>query len=226
VLSIGALDVEGAPIITSNRGLNVALAAPGEEIYSLTAKKGARDGIFMPLIPGDYFRAGGTSFSSPMVAGTASLIWARDPDLSNRQVEDMILQGAQDIHSEGWDPRTGYGRLDAYGALMQKPNALLAPRITEVFVNKVKGRIASVDLYGVIRGNLDHYTVFVGRGEKPKQWQPAYGPSSGQLEYQLIGRIDGRYFAKGSKWTIRLEAVDKNQQAKRVQVLVSKKREV
>jgi len=225
VLSIGALDVKEAPRMSSNRGLNVALAAPGEEIYSLTAKKGARDGIFMPLIPGDYFRASGTSFSAPLVAGTASLLWARDPDLSNRQVEDMILQGAQDIYSEGWDSRTGYGRLDAYGALTQNPNALLAPRITEVFVNKYKGRIASVDLYGVIRGDLDHYAVSVGRGEKPKKWETVYGPSSSKLEYQLISRIDGRYFAKGSKWTVRLEAVDHNQHVKRVHVLVSKNKE-
>jgi hypothetical protein len=79
-----------------------------------------------------------------------------------------------------------------------------------------------VDLYGVIRGNLDRYTLFVGRGEKPKKWQTVFGPASNKLEYQLISRIDGRYFVKGSKWTIRLEAVDKNQQARQVQVLVSK----
>jgi len=220
--SVAAMDMDGNPRESSNHGLNVAVIAPGQSIYSLTAKEGNRDGKFMPVVAGKYFRSSGTSFSAPFVTGTASLIWSKYPDLSNRMVEDMILQSAKDIQDQGWDPYTGYGLLDAHGALTQNPRELLVPRVTEVFLNKEKNRIASVDLYGVIRGNLDHYMVSMGRGSDPKKWQIVYGPATTPVDFQLISRIDGVHFAKGSQWTVRVDAVDRQQQTKSIKILISK----
>jgi len=218
--SVAAINMDDKPRGSSNYGLNVAVAAPGHSIYSLTAKKGVRDGIFMPIIPGQYFRASGTSFSAPFVAGTASLIWSRFPDLSNRMIEDMILQSTKDIHKPGWDPQTGYGLLDGYEALKQDPGALLAPRITEVYINKVKRSISSVDVYGVIRGNLDHYVVRVGRGKKPGKWETVHGPVTTPVDHRLISRINGIYFSKGDQWSIRVDAVDRNKRTKSVLIVI------
>jgi hypothetical protein len=220
--SVASMDMDGKPRQASNRGLNVAVTAPGQSIYSLAATDGNRNGKFMPYIVGDYFRSNGTSFAAPFVSGAASLIWSKYPNLSNRVVEDMILQSATDVHDTGWDAYSGYGLLNGYGALKQNPNELLVPRITEVYVNQEKRRIHSVDLYGVVRGNLDHYTVWVGRGKNPSKWQQVQGPVKTPVEYRLIGRIDGAYFKKGSKWTVRLDAVDRQQRTKRIQVLVAK----
>lgn len=220
--SVSAMDMDGKPRESSNHGLNVAVAAPGQSIYSLAANKGNRDGKFMPMMGGEYFRASGTSFSAPFVAATASLIWSKYPDLSNRMVEDMILQSAKDIYDKGWDTHTGYGLLDGHGALSQNPNQLLVPRVTEVYVNKEKRRVSSVDVYGVIRGNLDYYTVSVGRGDDPDAFKKVYGPVSDPVDYRLISRIDGIHFERGDSWTIKVDAVDKNKQIKSIRVLISK----
>lgn len=222
--SVAAMDLDNSPRGTSNKGLNVALAAPGESVYSLTAEfKGKRDVRLIPLLAKDYHRLDGTSFAAPFVAATASLIWTREPELDQRQVEDMILQSAQDIYTKGWDMPTGMGKLDAYAAFSQDPDKLLAPRITEVFVNKVKRKIASVDIYGVVRGNLESYRVEVGHGKNPKKWQQVFGPTTSVVEHDLICRIDGQVFAKGSKWKVRLIAMDKQGQSKIQEILVSKK---
>ena len=161
----------------------------------------------IPLLAGDYHRLNGTSFAAPFVAGTASLIWARNPHLTNWQVEDLILAAAADAEDPGWDPETGMGLLDARTALSMKPESALAPRITEWIVNRdTRGKIASVDVYGVVRGPVDNYTLSVGRGENPSQWTTAFGPSSRSVNQGHIARLDGRYFQKGSRWSVKLMA--------------------
>ena len=44
---------------------------------------------------------------------TASLIWAKNPNLANEQVADMILATATDMGDAGWDGMTGTGLLNA-----------------------------------------------------------------------------------------------------------------
>ena len=222
--NIASMNMDNSRRDASNKGLNVALAAPGESVYSLTARfEGDRDQRVVPLLAKDYHRLNGTSFAAPFVAATASLIWVKNPHLNHYQVEDMILATAQDIHDPGWDMPTGQGKLDAYAALSQDPDRVLVPRITEFFVNKVKRRIASVDIYGVVRGDLKNYVVEVGRGTKPKKWQRVYGPATASVDHELICRIDGQYFAKGSTWKVRVIALGNNGQNKSHEVLVSKK---
>lgn len=222
--SVASMNMDSSRRDASNKGLNVALAAPGESVYSLTAQfEGDRDARVVPLFAKGYHRLNGTSFAAPFVAATASLIWTKHPHLDQRQVEDMILASAQDIHDPGWDLPTGQGKLDAFAALSQDPDRVLVPRITEFFVNKVKRRIASVDIYGVVRGDLKNYTVEVGRGTKPKKWQKVYGPSASSVDHNLICRIDGQYFAKGSKWKVRVTATGNDGQRTSHEVLVSKK---
>ncbi|MGC9343048.1 MAG: S8 family serine peptidase [Bacteroidales bacterium] len=61
----------------------------------------------------------GTSYSSPLVAALVSLILAFDP---NEDAEDIIKSSADKIdswpYSNGWNSRLGYGRINAYDALL------------------------------------------------------------------------------------------------------------
>lgn len=59
-------------------------AAPGSTIY--TTNRG-----------GGYGAWNGTSFSSPIVAGLAGLIWSVNPVLSNAEVVKILKQGADDL---------------------------------------------------------------------------------------------------------------------------------
>ncbi len=96
LLSVGALDANGALAAFSNRGAQVA--APGVGILSTSA-------------PGSYERADGTSVAAPHVAGLAALLFAAHPDASVAQVREAILSSAIAL------PGVERGRVDAARAL-------------------------------------------------------------------------------------------------------------
>jgi subtilisin family serine protease len=106
VLGVGATDVEDRRWRFSNYGPEIDVVAPGDEIYSTWPW---RDG---------YFYQSGTSVATPHVAGLAALIWSVRPDLANDQVAQVITQTACDLGEPGWDEFYGWGRIDAYQALL------------------------------------------------------------------------------------------------------------
>jgi len=226
VISVGATNLDGSVRSKSNKGLSLAMVAPGQSIYSLTAKNSKYDGKIISFGKGNYHLWNGTSFSAPIVTGAASLVWARNPKLTNTQVEDILLSSAAEIGEPGWDPETGLGHLSAQSAMVQSPKTAFAPRITEVYVNQIKKRVESVDIYGIIRGPVQSYTLEVGRGEKPDddEWQRVFGPSKQTVDLGHIARIPGTFFSKGSQWTIRLTAQSTQGEIRMQQFLANKKK--
>lgn len=226
VISIGATNLDGSVRGKSNKGLSLAMVAPGQSIYSLTAKNSKYDGKLISFGGGNYHLWNGTSFSAPFVTGAASLVWARNPKLTNTQVEDILLSSAAEIGEPGWDPETGLGQLSAQSAMVQSPKTAFAPRITEVYVNQIRKQVKSVDIYGIIRGPVQSYNLEVGRGEKPDddEWQRVFGPSKQTVNLGHIARIPGTFFSKGSQWTIRLTAQSTKGEIRMQQLLVNKKK--
>jgi len=91
------------------------LAAPGVSIRS-TYKGSA------------YTTKTGTSMATPHVSGTAALVWARSPSLTNVQVRAILQQTAEDLGPAGRDTVYGYGLVRAGEAigtniLTLRPNA-------------------------------------------------------------------------------------------------------
>jgi len=113
-LAVAATDqVDGHPGF-SNFGPQVALAAPGVDIYST-----------WPWV-GGYFTKSGTSMAAPHVSGVVALVWTRWPDWSADAVSRQIVGTALDVGEPGWDPQTGWGRLDAAAAV----GTIVAPTAT------------------------------------------------------------------------------------------------
>jgi len=222
--SVAAINVDGKRRGSANHGANVAMTAPGEHIYSLTAKEGKKDGQITPILGTTYHTLTGTSFSAPMVAGTASLIWAKYPHFTNRQVEDLLLNSAGDLDRAGWDRYNGAGLLNAGKALGGGEAERLTVRFTEVFANKEKKKIASLDVYGIVRGNLDSYVVELGKGKKPDKWQQVFGPSKEFAEFTHICRIEDELLRKGREWTVRITAKSKSGKTKTASLFVKKKK--
>jgi len=93
---------------------HIDVAAPGDYVYSTYW-----DDI--------YRSSSGTSQATPHVAGLAALIWSARPGLSNDQVKDIIEATAVDLGASGKDDFFGYGRIDAYAAVLRALSATLAP---------------------------------------------------------------------------------------------------
>jgi len=106
VLSVGATDVDDRRPAFSNHGPEVDVAAPGVEIYST-----------WPWLNGYWYQSG-TSVAAPHVAGLAALIWSVRPDLANDEVAQVTSQTARDLGTPGWDEFYGWGRIDAYQAIL------------------------------------------------------------------------------------------------------------
>ena len=68
-------------------------------------------------LTGDRVSVSGTSFSTPIAAGTAALIWSYCPYLPNTHVRWILDHSTDDIPPAGWDNETGYGQVNATRAL-------------------------------------------------------------------------------------------------------------
>ena len=105
VVAVSATDSVDNLAGWSTYGNFVDVSAPGVSIYT-TANGGG------------YRYASGTSFSSPIVAGLAALIFSLNPSLSNAQVVNLIKNNADDLGSVGFDQYFGQGRVNAYRSLL------------------------------------------------------------------------------------------------------------
>lgn len=114
VLTVGSVDVHGAPSAFSLAGPWVDVAAPGEGVISLDPDgEGLIDQI--PTATGEK-PIGGTSYAAPVVAGVAALLRSRSPQLTARQVMQRIEDAARQP-AAGWDPVVGHGVVDVLAAV-------------------------------------------------------------------------------------------------------------
>jgi parallel beta-helix repeat protein len=104
VIAVAATDSNDQVPSWSNSGPFIELAAPGVSV--LSTYKGST-----------YATASGTSMAAPHVSGTAALVWARNPSLTNVQVRSILSQTAEDLGPAGRDTVYGYGLVRADEAL-------------------------------------------------------------------------------------------------------------
>lgn len=103
ILTVSATDQSDVIYDYSNTGKNIDLAAPGDS--------------FSTQMGGGYVSTGGTSYSSPIVAGVAALVMSANPSLSGAQVQNILKESADDLGALGWDSTYGSGRVNAARAV-------------------------------------------------------------------------------------------------------------
>ncbi len=107
VISVGSTNDRNKLSSYSNFGPSVDLVAPGEEIYSTVHdQKGS-----------SYVKYSGTSMASPVVAGVASLLKSKHPDLKPYEIEAILEMTAKDLGDKGYDLTYGNGLVDPVKAL-------------------------------------------------------------------------------------------------------------
>jgi hypothetical protein len=88
---------------------------------------------------GGYVAINGTSFASPIVAGVAALMLAANPSLTPLDVKNILEGTADDISGNGFGPHTGWGRVNAYQAVLAAKNGVVRPNKQSVIQGKVSG---------------------------------------------------------------------------------------
>ncbi len=89
----------------SNYGNEIDVCAPGDRIYSTYTSNG-------------YAYLSGTSMATAHVSGLAALVKSHVSALTNVDIERILDTSADDLGPPGWDNHFGFGRINAYNALL------------------------------------------------------------------------------------------------------------
>ncbi len=115
VIAVSATDASDSIFPASNRGAQIALAAPGVD-------------LLLPSVNGKYQVSSGTSFSAAYVSGIAALLLERNTGLTPPEVRAALVQSAHDLGPKGRDDDFGAGLADAQAAIstIEGPQAAAA----------------------------------------------------------------------------------------------------
>jgi len=162
-----------------------------------------------------YHVMSGTSFSTPMVAATASLLLAKNSSLEPTQIEDIFMGTANDMDRPGWDWLTGAGLFNATQALKQDSRVFTIVKITDFQLTRdkdKKNKLKYVDIFGSVRGDINEFVVKVGKGVRAQKFEKVAGPFQNEAQYDWIARIDEKFLKGSEEWIVRIEATDKDGQ--------------
>jgi subtilisin family serine protease len=100
LLAVSATDSTDTITSFSSRGPYVDLSAPGKGIYTTTRS-------------GSYASVSGTSFSAPITAGVAALLYSVNPLLKPADIDRILIETSLDLGEPGRDVNYGHGRVRA-----------------------------------------------------------------------------------------------------------------
>ncbi|HQQ96975.1 MAG TPA: S8 family serine peptidase [Cyclobacteriaceae bacterium] len=108
-LSVGATDSNDIKASFSNYGGTVDISAPGVSIYTTAYNNG-------------FNSISGTSFSSPITAGAAAVVWSKFPTFTPLQVAEQLRATADNVDALSpaiFNQLMGHGRLNVKNAVTQ-----------------------------------------------------------------------------------------------------------
>ncbi|MFD0050286.1 S8 family serine peptidase [Actinomycetes bacterium NPDC127524] len=117
VICVGSVDSKKKLSYFSNYGASTDIVAPGEDIYAP---------IYDNEKKSTFGTMSGTSMSTPVVAGAASLLLSKYPKLTPAQVEYILEQTSTDLGASGYDIKYGNGLVNPVAALKYDINKLPA----------------------------------------------------------------------------------------------------
>jgi len=150
VLAVGATTRAGNVADYSARGLGLDLVAPGGEASSSPTTFIWQDTL------GGFVGFVGTSMAAGHASGAVALLISRFPSASALQVKNALTCSAVNVNTPGWDEQSGFGRLDAGGAVEQLRLMMDAGTASCV------GQAASTATYASIQDNAGFWRLHQG----------------------------------------------------------------
>ncbi len=162
VCTVGSANRRGKPADICGSSSYVEIAAPAGERGS----KNPMDQIWCTGGDGDYIPFNGGCMASGFAGGVAALVCSRFPGLSNGQIRQILRNTAS---GKEWDPKLGWGILDAQKAAALKPECLaqrlnLRPAECRVKKNTLQGILRNRGVFDVKRALI---TAFNGDPRLP-----------------------------------------------------------
>jgi subtilisin family serine protease len=114
VIAVGSNNQAGVKSTFSSFGPELDLMAPGEGVFGALCT--------CSTYKGGYGTGSGTSFASPHVAGVVGLLISAGITDKN-QIRSRLLSTATDMDVAGFDNNTGWGRVNAAGAIASLPTS-------------------------------------------------------------------------------------------------------
>jgi hypothetical protein len=225
VLTVGATHVDDRAAAFSNYGDKVDLVAPGVDVLSLRARytdanyrpdgvdHGEDEYVLGTNYVGDdkrYLHVSGTSFSTPIVAGIASLLLSKNPELTAAEIERILLQTATDVDLPGNDKYTGHGMVNAQAALSVDADFSITAEITSLepvpqeapqFI-RVKG---TIDASAFKRAWMQ-----IGPGENPGGWRYVGQKRKYPIVDGTLGTIPINQFTGSELWQVVINVEHRN----------------
>lgn len=143
VLAVSGTDKSDRITAFSYPGPHIAVAAPSVNLITTWWTPGYRDSTWLEILSG----SARTSWAAAHVAGVASLVWSMNPKLAPDQVKAIIEQSADKVHADeigyegGRNNYYGYGRVNAYKAVLSTPHYLTLDQSEVRFLTDTPSRL-------------------------------------------------------------------------------------
>jgi hypothetical protein len=160
----------------------------------------------------------GTSAATPHVAGVAALVISRARRLGLRLSADEVIQiiraSADDLddaaqgYEPGWDPISGWGRVNAYRAVRMVTARRIPPDANITAPDWYSPERRRFAVRGITSGrSAVRWRLEVGRGTDPRNWKAIASGRAGGTRPHRLARLDPARLGPGG-WTLRLGVTD------------------
>ena len=183
VIAVGATRYDQSVTYYSNYGASLDLVAPGGDLGVDQNGDGFGDGILQQTyektgwdkVSWGYCFMEGTSMAAAQVSAVAALLIAEGVATTPTQVAQALGSTAEDKGPAGWDPKYGWGIVDANAAVHWVP-APWPPRLTAEFVGELTtgGLPLPVQFTDKSTGDIIAWLWDFGDGQTSTQQNPSH----------------------------------------------------
>jgi hypothetical protein len=223
VLAVGGVNPDTANLAARDQSL--AQVASAFDVKASYSNYGAHIDVVAPTqVPTTEWGGGyrmhwdGTSAATPHVAGTAALVIARGQaaglDLSAAEVIQIIRMTADDLadgskgYAFGWDPLSGWGRVNAYEAVQRAAPGKVPPVADIQSPDWYEPVRKSIDVRAIVRGrSAVRWQLSRGAGVQPSEWHGSGSGSGRGGETQALAEVRADRLPPGPH-TLRLRVTD------------------